>query len=41
MGNTGHCQNIMNGSYRATGVGYAFRAGSPFGAYWTQTFGGS
>ena len=41
MGSTGHCQNIMNGSYRSIGVGYAFRAGSQFGSYWTQTFGGS
>ena len=41
MGSTGHCQNIMNGGYRVIGVGYAFRAGSPFGSYWTQTFGGS
>ena len=41
MGSTGHCQNIMNGSYRAVGMGYSFRAGSPFGSYWTQTFGGS
>ena len=41
MGSTGHCQNIMNGSYRSIGVGYAFRAGSQYGSYWTQTFGGS
>jgi uncharacterized protein YkwD len=41
MGSTGHCQNIMSGSYRSIGVGYAFRAGSAYGAYWTQTFGGS
>jgi uncharacterized protein YkwD len=41
MGSTGHCQNIMNGSYRSIGVGYAFRAGSPYGHYWTQDFGGS
>jgi len=41
MGSTGHCQNIMSGSYRSIGVGYAFRAGSQYGSYWTQTFGGS
>ena len=41
MGSTGHCQNIMNGSYRSSGVGYAIRAGSQLGSYWTQTFGGS
>jgi len=31
----------MSGSYRSIGVGYAFRAGSQYGSYWTQTFGGS
>ena len=41
MASTGHCQNIMNGGYRSIGVGYAFRAGSQFRSYWTQTFGGS
>ncbi len=41
MSSSGHCTNIMNGSYRAIGVGYAFRAGSTYGDYWTQDFGGS
>jgi uncharacterized protein YkwD len=41
MASTGHCTNIMNGSYRAIGVGYAFRAGTTYGHYWTQDFGGS
>ena len=41
MSSPGHCTNIMNGSYRAIGVGYAFRAGSTYGHYWTQDFGGS
>lgn len=41
MASPGHCTNIMNGSFRATGVGYAFRAGSTYSHYWTQTFGGS
>jgi uncharacterized protein YkwD len=41
MASTGHCQNIMNGSFRAIGVGYAYRAGSQYGSYWTQNFGGS
>ena len=41
MSSPGHCTNIMNGSYRAMGVGYAFRAGSTYGHYWTQDFGGS
>jgi uncharacterized protein YkwD len=39
MTSTGHCNNIMNGSSNETGVGYAFQQGSPFGHYWTQTFG--
>ena len=30
MASTGHCQNIMHGAYRTVGVGYAFRAGSPY-----------
>ena len=40
MSSPGHCSNIMSSSYRSIGVGYAYRAGSPFGAYWTQDFGG-
>jgi uncharacterized protein YkwD len=39
MTSTGHCNNIMNGGSNETGVGYAFQAGSPYGRYWTQTFG--
>ena len=41
MSSPGHCTNIMNGSYRAMGVGYAFRAGSTYGHYWTQDLGGA
>ena len=41
MASPGHCTNIMNGNYHAIGVGYAFRAGSTYGHYWTQDFGGS
>ncbi len=41
MASTGHCSNIMSGSYRSIGVGYAFLAASPYGHYWTQDFGGS
>jgi uncharacterized protein YkwD len=41
MGSPGHCANIMSAGARATGVGYAFRAGSTYGHYWTQNFGGS
>ena len=39
MTSTGHCNNIMNGGSNETGVGYAYQAGSPYGRYWTQTFG--
>jgi len=41
MSSPGHCANIMNGSFRAVGVGYAYLAGSSYGHYWTQDFGGS
>ena len=41
MGSPGHCANIMAGTARATGIGYFFRAGSTYGHYWTQNFGGS
>jgi uncharacterized protein YkwD len=41
MGSAGHCANIMNPSFRAIGVGYAFSAASNYGHYWTQSFGGS
>lgn len=41
MASPGHCSNIMSGSYRSIGVGYAFLAGSAYGHYWTQDFGGS
>lgn len=40
MGSPGHCRNIMSSRFTALGVGYAFRAGSPYGHYWTQAFGG-
>lgn len=39
MTSTGHCNNIMSGGSNETGVGYAYRSGSPYGRYWTQTFG--
>jgi uncharacterized protein YkwD len=41
MASAGHCANIMNGSFRAIGVGYAFNAASTYRHYWTQNFGGS
>jgi len=39
MTSTGHCNNIMNGGSNETGVGYAYQQGSPYGRYWTETFG--
>jgi uncharacterized protein YkwD len=39
MTSTGHCNNIMNGNSNETGLGYAYQQGSPYGRYWTQTFG--
>jgi uncharacterized protein YkwD len=32
-------QLFMAAGSNETGIGYAFRQGSPFGAYWTETFG--
>jgi len=40
MASAGHCTNVMSPSYDVTGVGHAFRAGSTYGHYWTQVFGG-
>ena len=37
----GHRHNILNNTGPALGVGYAEVAGSPWGDYWTQDFGGS
>lgn len=38
MNSSGHCNNIMSASYKHLGVGYYYRAGSPYGHYWTQVF---
>ena len=40
MASSGHCSNIMKGGYADIGVGYGFLAGSTYGHYWTQNFGG-
>ena len=37
----GHRRNIMSGSWRALGTGFAYLAGSPYQNYWTQDFGGA
>ena len=40
MNSTGHCNNIMNGSFKKLGVGYYYRAsGAAYKHYWTQDFG--
>jgi uncharacterized protein YkwD len=36
----GHNGNMLNPNYRTIGIGLAQRAGSPYGTYWTTTFGG-
>jgi len=41
MNSPGHCVNIMNGAFRAIGVGYGYRSGSTYTHYWTQDFGGN
>jgi uncharacterized protein YkwD len=41
MGSEGHCRNIMNPSFRAIGVGYAYESSATYRHYWTLNFGGS
>ncbi len=36
----GHRRGIMNGNFRALGVGYGFSSTSTYDHYWTQDFGG-
>lgn len=36
----GHRRGIMNGSYRALGVGYGYAATAQYDHYWVQDFGG-
>lgn len=38
MASTGHCNNIMNGTYKHLGVGYFNSATSTYKHYWTQEF---
>ncbi|MBI2373403.1 MAG: CAP domain-containing protein [Deltaproteobacteria bacterium] len=35
----GHCRNLMGRDATHMGIGYAYSAGSSYGAYWTQDFG--
>jgi len=39
MGSSGHRDNMLNGNYTEIGVGYAYWAGSSYGAYTTAVFG--
>lgn len=39
MGSTGHCNNIMNGTYKHIGIGYAYNVNATYDHYWTQDFG--
>lgn len=39
MSSTGHCNNIMNPSFKQLGVGYSYASTSTYKAYWTQDFG--
>lgn len=36
----GHNANMLNSNFRVIGIGRAYQAGSPYGYYWTTTFGG-
>jgi uncharacterized protein YkwD len=36
----GHNSNMLGANFRVTGIGYVFVAGSPYGHYWTNDFGG-
>lgn len=38
MGSTGHCNNIMNGTYKHLGIGYAYNVNAMYGHYWTADF---
>jgi len=39
-GSPGHNANMLNGNFKAIGIGRANVPGSPFGWYWTTDFGG-
>jgi uncharacterized protein YkwD len=40
QGSAGHNANMLNANFRVIGIGRAYQAGSPYGYYWTTTFGG-
>jgi uncharacterized protein YkwD len=38
MNSSGHCNNIMNGTFKHLGVGYYYSATASYKHYWTQDF---
>ena len=38
MNSTGHCNNIMNGTFKQIGIGYYYSATATYKHYWTQDF---
>jgi uncharacterized protein YkwD len=38
MASTGHCNNIMNATYKHLGVGYAYNVNATYDHYWTIDF---
>lgn len=38
MKSTGHCNNIMNGTFKHLGVGYYYSTTGTYRHYWTQSF---
>lgn len=38
MKSTGHCNNIMNGTFKHLGVGYYYSSTATYKHYWTQDF---
>ena len=39
MASTGHCNNIMSGTYKHIGIGYYYNVNATYDHYWTQDFG--
>jgi uncharacterized protein YkwD len=37
---SGHNANMLNGNFKVMGIGRVYVAGSPYGVYWTNDFGG-
>ena len=39
LSSPGHCENIMNSSFKEVGIGYAYNQYSKYKTFWTQDFG--